>query len=124
MATRLTPEVGDLISVLDPRMEEFERAEHIRVIQVEVVEVREPGFFVVRDLEQTDPAADSYAILTEAPLTVTKGYRPVEYEAQAWIEREGETPKRTGIVKLWQRYEVEAGTRARMVLHDEDEGTT
>jgi hypothetical protein len=107
------PEVGDLI---------YERGEKAtddswasaRVLRI--VEIREPGFYVVKPPESSEPGAFDYAVMmTGQPIggmlklpesVVTTEFTPVKgYEADAWVQLEGDSPQRLRI-GLLKRHEV------------------
>lgn len=137
MSAAVVPEVGDIVVIVRPTPAQIERLAttepdadglvtvDVGVDYVKIVEIREPGFLVVRDAEKLDPAAEAYAIMTCAPLTVAYGYRPATYKARAaWIQFEGEAPRRTLIARLLKRYEVKPETVARMFPRDPESEPT
>ena len=118
----MTPEVGDIVVIPRPTDEQIEAgtdADGTMLVSVEllqIVEIREPGFYVVKRPESSEPGALAYSEMMGGELEIKARYLPVEYVADAWIQLEGGTPERARIARVYKRHAVKDQPKRVRVL--------
>lgn len=108
------PEVGDIVMVPRPTDEQLEAGEKetdsdtilVNTEYLEIVEVREPGFYVVKRPETGEPGSVGFADMMGYGPRLVARYVPTKYVADAWIQPEGGQPERLRIVRHYKYEEV------------------